>query len=307
MAPPTLTPDIPGTDLIKENTETLVNLEANDLTKHLAAPFVLLQDELLVNLSDENKLLIAIARAEAVARRIDVQIDACVDRVKHGILAFTGGDTSSTEYLHYFGKYQPHQVKAPLLGDELTIVASWLPSLNGSPHAVLNEVGMTLDPLITAGVAAMKAMADTKQALVDFYQVGLRFLLVEKMNSARKGAHGAVGQFVHDHPELKLPTTLPDTFFLHDTRKRSKETPASIDAEIEGLKQKIEALQIKRVKLMEILAAQDRADTKKRRNQRKSDIAKAEKVAAEALAKLTALKKEEEEEDGAEEPEGEPK
>lgn len=73
-----------------------------------------------------------------------------------------------------------------------------------------------------------------------------------------------------------------------------------LDAEIDVLKQRIEALQIKRDKLMEILAAQDRADTKKRRNQRKSDIAKAEKAAAEALAKLTALKKEEEEEDGAE-------
>lgn len=307
MAPPTLTPNIPGTDLIKENTETLVNLEANDLTSHLAAPFVLLQDELLVNLGEENKLLLAIARADALARWIDAQIDACVDSIKHGILAFSGGDTSSTEYLHYFGKYQPHQVKAPLLGDELTIVATWLPSLKTSPHVVLNEVGVKLEPLITAGVAAMKAMADTKQALVDFYQVGLRFLLVQKMNSARKGAHGAVGQIVHDHPELKLPTTLPDTFFLHDTRKRIKETPASLDAEIEVLKQRIEALQIKRDKLMEILAAQDRADTKKRRNQRKSDIAKAEKVAAEALAKLTALKKEEEEEDGAEEPEGEPK
>ena len=119
-------------------------------------------------------------------------------------------------------------------------------------------------------------MTEANQALVRFHEVGARRALVEKMNAARKLAHGQLGQIVHDHPELALPTSFPDTFFLHDTRKRKKETPASIDAEIAALKKRIESLLIKREKIAAILAAQQQAASKRKSAKTAEAIDKAE-------------------------------
>lgn len=281
-----------GPELIAENTETLVNLEANDLTKNLAAPFVLLQDELLASLSQENQLLLAIARAEARARRIDAQIDALVDAVKYALLAITEGSTTHDDYTHYFKNKQPAEVKAPLLGEELSFVGAWLPSLSASKHESLKEIGVKLAPLLAAGVPAMTAMTEANQALVDFYEIGARYALVEKMNSQRKATHGQLGQIVHDNPGIGLSTSFPDTFFLHDTRRRKKDTPASIEAEIDALKKKIASLEIKRDKLAEMVAAEQKATKKKNSERRAKEIEKAQKAQAEAAAKLAALQAE---------------
>lgn len=291
MALSTLDATMDGADLLRENTEPLVNLDADDLTKTLAAPFVLLQDELLASLTAEHHLILAIARAEARARRIDAQIDALVDALKHALLVITKGDTTADPYTHYFKK-QPAEVKEPLLAEELDTVALWLPSLGDSVHASLQDIGVKLAPLVNAGGLAMKEMTDANQALVAFYEVGARFALVEKMNSARKLAHGQLGQIVHDHPELGLAKTFPDTFFLHDTRKRKKDTLASLDAELQALKKKIANLEIKREKLAAILDAQQKAASKKKGAKTAEEIAKAEKTQAELAAKLAALKAE---------------
>ncbi|APR75049.1 Hypothetical protein A7982_00395 [Minicystis rosea] len=281
-----------GADLIRENTEPLVNLEANELTQNLAAPFAQLQDELLASLAEENKLLLAIARAEARARRIDVQIDALVDALKHALLVITGGVTTAEPYVHFFKNQPPAAVKEPLLGEELDTVVAWLPSLAASTHESLQGIGKKLEPLVKAGWEAMKAMAEANQALVHFYEVGARRALIEKMNAARKLAYGQLGQVVHDHPELSLPTTFPDAFFLHDTRKRKKETPATIDVEIAALKKRIEGLEIRREKIAAILAAQDQATAKKKSAKTADAIDKAEKEHAQAAAKLAALRAE---------------
>ena len=300
MALPTLESDLSGRDLIRENTHSLVLLEANSLTKTLASPFAVLQDELLASLGEENKYLLAIARAEARARIIDEQIDALVDALKHALLVITGGDTAAVEYVRYF-KEQPAVVKEPLLAEELDTVAAWVPSLKSSPHASLKEIGAKLEPLVLSGAPAMKDMSETNQALVDFHEVGARYALVHKMNATRKMTHGKLGEIVHDHPELGLATSFPDTFFLHDTRRRKKETPTTIDSEIAALKKRIAALEIKREKIVTILAAEKKADKKKKSEQIAKEIVKAEKAQAEAAAKLAALKAEADA-DGAEEP-----
>jgi len=298
MAPPTLEPDTPNRDLIRENTHPYVNLEANPLTAGLAAPFAALQTELTASLADESQLLFNIASAEAKAVVLDRQFDDLVDALKHACLVITKGDTTILPYTTYFGKKAPAEVKEPLLDEEVDITAAWLTSLQQSPHATLQEIGTKLAPLVVVAEPAMKALADANQALLDFFEVGARFQLVAKMNSARKYAYGQLGQIVHDHPELGLSVHFPDTFFLHDTRKR-KETPASIDGEIAALKKRIAALSIKREKLAAVLAAGKQADAKKKKGRRADEIAKAEKAQVEAAAKLAALKAEQDAEDAA--------
>lgn len=288
MALPTIANDTPDHDLLKENTYPLVNLEANPLTANLAAPFVLLQDDLLVSLSDENKLLLAVARAEARAWMLDFQIDLLVDALKHGLLVITNGDTTADAYTHYFKK-PPAEVKEPILAEELATVAGWLPSLKTSGHPALKEIYVKLEPLVAQGVPAMNEVNAANQALLDFYEVGTRFALVQKMNAVRKLTHGLLGQLVHDHPELGLPVTFPDSFFYHDMTRRKKVTPESIDGEIATLKKKITALEIKKEKLITILAAQKKAGEKKASGKRAERIAKLQKEAAETAAELAAL------------------
>jgi hypothetical protein len=219
-----------------------------------------------------------------------------VDALKHALLVITGGNSTVDAYVHYF-KEQPAVVKEPLLGEELDTAAGWLSSLKTSPHASLQEIGAKLEPLVVAGAPAMKEMSEANQALVNFYEVGARYALVQRMNATRKLTHGKLGEIKHDHPELGLATTFPDMFFLHDTRRRKKETPATIDSEIAALKKKIAALEIKREKVVTILGAEKKAGKKKKNEQMAKEIAKAEKAQAEAAATLAALKAEAEAED----------
>jgi hypothetical protein len=248
-------------------------------------------------LSDENKLLLDIARAEARALMLDAQIDTLVEALKHACLLLTDGKTDIAPYTTYFDKKKPAEVMEPVLDEELIITSAWLTSLNGSPHASLNDIGAKLGPLILLGDPAMKAVRDADQALLDFYETGARFALVEKMNSARKLAYGLLGQLVHDHPELGLSITFPDTFFFHDTRRRKKETPESIDGEIVALKKRIAALEIKREKLAAVVAAGKTASAKKKSSKLADDIAKAEKAEKDAADKLAQLKAEKAAED----------
>lgn len=296
MAPPTLDADADNRQLIRENTHTFVTLEANPLTAALAAPFAILQDDLLASLSEETKLEIAIARAEAKARILDEQIDALVDGVKHACLALTGGDTSKEPYLTFFAKKDPAEIKEPILDEEVSDTSAWLPALKASAHKSLNDIGVKLEPLLTLAIPAMKDLREANQALLDFFQIGGRYTLVQRMNAARKLAHGQLGQIVHDHPELGLVITFPEVFFLHDTRRR-KDTPASLNTQIEVLKKKIAALEIKRDKLAAILAAEKVATRKKRSSARLDEIARAEQAQAEAAARLAALRAEAEDDD----------
>lgn len=296
MAPPTLEADADHRQLIRENTHTFVTLEANPLTATLAAPFAILQDDLLLSLSAETKLEIAIARAEAKARVLDEQIDALVDGVKHACLALTGGDTAKEPYLTYFAKKDPAEIKEPILDEEVNDTSAWLPALQASAHKSFNEIGAKLEPLLALAVPAMKELRDANQALLDFFQIGGRYTLVQRMNAARKLAHGQLGQLVHDHPELALVITFPEIFFLHDTRRR-KDTPASINTQIEVLKKKIATLEIRRDKLAAFLAAEKLATRKKRSSARADEIARAEQAQAEAAARLAALRAEAEADD----------
>lgn len=299
MAPPTFDADTDNRQLIRENTHTFVTLEADDLTAPFAAPFALLQDDLLLSLTEETKLQIAIARAEAKALILDRRIDALVDAVKHACLAVTGGDTTVEPYTIFFEKKDPAEIKAPVLNEEIDDTSAWLSALHASPHQALKDIGAKLDPLLALAVPAMKDVRDANQALLDFFLFGGRYALVQRMNAARKLAHGLLGQLVHDHPELGLTITFPEGFFLHDTRRR-KDTPSSIDSEIVALKKKIAALEIKRDKLAAFLSAEKTATKKKRKRSRAEEIARAEKEQAEAAARLAALRTEQEAEDDEE-------
>jgi hypothetical protein len=276
-------------DLIRENTHILVHLEANPHTQAFASPFVQIQDELFASLADENKLILGIARAEARARILDNQIDALVDELKHAILVITGDDKTAKLWTDFFGEHDPGQIKEPLLDAELDIVGAWPTKLAGLPHASLQAIGAKLEPLVAAGVPAMQAMSDANRALADFYEVGARYALVQKMNAARKAMHGQLGALVHDHPELSLSTSFPDTFCLH-AKRRKKETPASIAAEIAALRKKIEVLEIKREKLIAVLAAGETAGEKLKDRKKAEELAKAEREAARVAAKVAALK-----------------
>jgi hypothetical protein len=287
---------MPAADLIRHNTHTLTTAENDDLAKGFAAPFVLLQDELLKSLQDEHLLLIAVARAEAKARALDRKIDGCVDDLERACLAIDD-DKSHDPYAQVFSKKSPEEIKEPLLGEEITDVAAFLPLLNGSVHASLQAIGAALTPLLAAAVPVMTELRDANAALLAFYETGGRYQLVLRMNSARNLAYGQLGQLVHDHPELSLGKGYPDTFYLHDTRRRRKDTPASINQEIADLKKRITNLEIRRDKLVAVIEAEKQATSKKRSLTRAEEIAKAEKDQAEAAAKLAALKAEQEAEE----------
>jgi hypothetical protein len=296
MSLATLPSDLPSRDLIRENTHTFATLDVKKETKNLASPFALLQSDLLLSIGEENLLLIAIARAEALARAIDVELDEIVDFVKFACLVIDS-DTGHIPSTQFFDKKTPEQTKEPLLGEEVTDTSAWLPLLKQSIHATLRDIAVLLEPILVRAVPAMAELAAAQQALLVFYETGARYALVQRMNSARKLVHGQLGQMVHDHPELGLKVTYPDAHFLHDNRRRKKETPATIDSEIAALKKKIASLEIKREKIVTVLAADQKATTKKRKLTRADEIAKAEREQADVAARLAALKAEQDAED----------
>ena len=80
----------------------------------------------------------------------DRQCDAWLDRFHNQLLTTTGNRKDVPTYTRYFGDASPSVLKKPVLGHQLAVMASWVPSLVASSEPVLAGLGKELSALVEA-------------------------------------------------------------------------------------------------------------------------------------------------------------
>lgn len=216
----------------------------------------------------------------------DRQCDAWLDRFHNQLLTTTGNRKDVPTYTRYFGDASPSVLKKPVLGHQLAVMASWVPSLVASSEPVLAGLGKELSALVEAGQKATAAFEAARGALRDFREVGERKAFVDQVNAARQSVGGLLAEFVHAHPEKMLPSDWPDGFFRQKVRGRvAAEDRASLTLAIGELETELSE---KKAQLAELDRLE--AEAKKEAEERTAALARLQAIADQQQAAETEAK-----------------
>ena len=214
---------------------------------------------------EEQALVRSLSVAQALVIVADDGIDFLGNAISATILAETNGDRKSVAYQRYFGNQRPSELRRPVLGRQLAVMRSWVPSLKASEHSpMLQEYGEKLEVKVAEGEAATDALEEVERQRVDF-NVGPRKRFVDKLNATRKLIHGQIADLAHRSPELNLSRDFPSRFFL---RGRSNRRPTLGELERKVLSAR-ERLRRYEEQLQRVLDEEDRADSVRREAARK--------------------------------------
>lgn len=234
----TMTTDEPPLQLREETAFSLVRCETHALATTYVPVFVGLLDDWQVVFAKFLTAQDRIARAEAKRDASDVLLDRLVDDVAAAILAANGNNRDSDEFRVYFRSKPPHEVKQPILGDELEWVRGWIAPLLAKPAYA--NLGARAETLCKMADDAVAEVANATQAYRVFRLTGDYKEFVDKLNLARKDVYGALGKLPHSDPGQGLPSDFANDFFKHETRRNKKVTIEMLRGRIENLKEELE-------------------------------------------------------------------
>lgn len=219
MALRTLTTDQPQDEVLQEHIHPLTLASADPL----AAPVVPIFDKLIgdwkARQDQRIQLLIAIARAQAIAIYADSKLDAFVLLLVNTLERINKDRTTAIWFIFFKGVSPSAFVKSVLQG-QLAKMKTWPKSLADSPHPELAALAPQLEPLLDAGTAAEAALALARQDLLNFQTVGGWAEHIAQSNAGRTDAYGSLLDIPHQNPGLKLRKDYAELFFLHDTSRR---------------------------------------------------------------------------------------
>ena len=289
----TLPIDMTLDDLYAERIFTLAALRANAAAVPLVAPYIAPFDALITDWKkiqdNEHVLIEASADADAKVDIVDAILKGEVIAVSHAVLTETKNDRTASLYIHYFGTFRPMDLKRPIRNGQLASLTNWVPSLVGSTVASLKAVGLALQATLVDAEAAFKAKQVADQALIDFRVLGPRKTYVDGMNALRKSTYGDLSQLPHAHPELHLPVTFADAFFLH-VGAAAVPTIVRLEQKITVAQSKLQALQDQKASIEAANAADAKAIADADRKASEDALKAAEDAAAVAVAKAADLK-----------------
>lgn len=283
----TIEPEEPLDDVDDELRETQLHTGASPLTAALAPPFAAHRQELIAVRAEEVQLDDGLKSAEVLALFADDDLNALADETKVAVLAEVKNDYQSPLYRRLFAGQSPSELKRPVLGEQLATMRAWIAPLCASANPTLSSIGERLEQVVARADEAVSAQALAQQRM-DQFRAGPRKEFIDRCNALRKLTLGKLAEIAHTHPELRLPSTWPERFFLHDSSSRARTIP-EVKRSIERLQKQLarqEAI------LAELEAKQVRAERARQEAQleeRRHKLAAAEKKAAEAAAELAAL------------------
>jgi len=242
----TLTIDDPPEDVLAEHVHCRTTMAADPLASAHSLAFDLQITDWIEVSTLRTGLIIAIAQARANGFHLDRRLNYIVDDLVLALQKVTNRDKSDPLWFVFLKGQEPGQVKKPILAGQLAQMLLWPPALAATPHQELQAIGFALTPLLPLAVAAEQAIAEAKQALVTFDNVGRWRQHVDKSNAVRAAAYGALLEVPHKNPALKLPADYADLFVLHDTSRRGAKKPRraeDIAAEMKAHTEKAAALE----------------------------------------------------------------
>ncbi|MBK9260136.1 MAG: hypothetical protein IPM54_09905 [Polyangiaceae bacterium] len=293
MTAPIIDTDAPSSGVQQEIIVTLVLLEADPLVAHLAPAFDTFYNQKWLPLAaQESALLVEAYRADAIIDVADNALDDFVDELDTVLLRLVAKDRSAPLYAYYFGKKRPHELKRPVLAGQLETMRTFIKPLKTSTDAELSALGHRLEELVSKADDAVARQSAAAEAIKTFRAIGARKAGIDELNALRKSTAGALSEMPHKHPEKHLPADYAARFFKRSPRRgktAAKEvTSAELKARIAEQEQVLTALN---AQLADVLAKEEaaaRAHTEATALQ--LELAEAEKTAAEAAARIAAIK-----------------
>jgi DNA repair exonuclease SbcCD ATPase subunit len=265
-------------------------LEAEPLAQEHAPIFsALLADWDAVN-AEALALSDALSHAQAMIDSLDTRLNHLASRLQKATLVITRNNRKHAQYLRYFDK-PPHVLMRPVLGAKLEKLKSFVPSLKASPHDALKVIGGELEALTKEATEAALKKLTLEGQRKDFYAMGAKKRLIDKVNAARKKLHGDLGKLAHE--ATGVPANFADQFFLRREPREAAEEPK--EESVQGMKEEIAeleaALNDRKARLEQLIAEQELAAQREAKlAAEKAVLAELEKAAAEAAQKVALQK-----------------
>lgn len=285
MKPRIVAIDTPLQELIEEIFHTVACLRAHPFLTAQAAQFDALRPGWALIQQLELDLIREQLEAEARAMAIDRILNFLCMAIAGTLLVEAGGDRKGLVYQRYFGAIPPSKLKRPVLGQQLTVMREWPPSLTGPQNSpTLQAYGRQLAERVPEADAAARTLAEAEGKRADFL-LGPRKAFVDQLNGTRQVLYGQLAEMPHRNPELNLARD----FFLRDTRNRKRsitELEQIVERERERLR-KHEAELARRLGEEEEDARQRAAEEL---SEAERELAAAAAARAEAAARLASLR-----------------
>ena len=296
MKPRILAIDTPVANMRQEIYHTLARLRAYPLLSSQVLMHEALLTDLLSLQFQEDALDLELLEAEVRMITADEGIDYLSIAIASTLDAITGRDRKSPLYLRYFGAVPPSKLRRPVLGDQLVVMRTWVPSLTAqeAPPA-LRPYGDQLATLVSEADQAVQARSEAQRKRADFV-LGQRKAFVDRLNAQRQVIYGQLAELAHSRPELGLASDFATPFFVRDTRNRQlglSELEQSILRQRERL-QRLEAELARRLEEEDLAsqqrAAQELAEAEAELSAANDEIAAAERQRTELAARVAALR-----------------
>jgi hypothetical protein len=249
----------------------------------LAAPhmptFQALRGEWQVVLLEEVSILGELSAMQATVSRADRGLDAFAGRASRTVDDHTSDATRRQLRSALFKNKPLSRFRRPVLAGQLTAMADWSDTLAQCGVPALVALAPEVGPLIEAGRDAQQQRARAQQRNRDFRDVGTRKQFIDKVNAARKEAHGALGKLPFENPSL--PRDFADAFFYTEPPRDEEETIDEVRTSIEEFEAQLAERRMLLAKLEEEAAAVAQAE-----QDRLAQAQEAEALEAQAQALL---------------------
>ncbi|HWN67024.1 MAG TPA: hypothetical protein VNM90_05260 [Haliangium sp.] len=296
MKPRILALDTSVGNLRQEIHHTLARLRAYPFLTIQVALHEGLLIELLNMQLQEDDIDLELLQAELRMITADEGIDFVAIAIAATLEAVTGKDRKSPLYLRYFGSAPPSKLRRPVLGEQLAVMRTWVPSLTAedSPPA-LRAYGDQLATLVAEADLAVQARSEAQRKRADF-ELGPRKAFVDRLNAQRQAIYGQLAELAYSRSDLGLSSDFATPFFVRDTRNRQlslSELEQSILRQREKL-QRLEAELARRLAEEDLAeqqrAAQELAEAEAELSAAEDEAAAAEQQRVELAARVAALR-----------------
>ncbi|TKD12433.1 hypothetical protein [Polyangium fumosum] len=272
--------------LLRELQYTLSRAKEEPLAVGYVPGFQALRDDWKLILLEEIDMLDILAQAQAAVDKADGGLDGFAGRVSRTVDESTSGNTRKQLRTALFKNKPLAKFRRPVLGGQLASMSDWAETLAKCGVPALIAMAPEAEMLVAAGEDAENQRKSAQSSNRNFRDVGHRKQFIDKVNAARKEAHGGLAKLPFEHPAL--PRDFAEGFFYSEPPRDEEETIDEVKTSIAELTAQLEERQALLKKLEEEAEAEARADEERLA---KAQIAEELEAQAKALLeKAAALK-----------------
>ncbi|MDC3956671.1 hypothetical protein KEG38_22615 [Polyangium jinanense] len=265
--------------LLRELQYTLSHARQEPLAAVYVPVFQELREEWKLVLLEEIEILDGMSQAQAAVDKADGGLDVFAGRASRGIDDTTEGPTRKQLRTALFKNKPLGKFRRPVLAGQLDNMSDWAETLAKCGVPALVAMAPEAETLVFAGKDAEQLRKTAQSSNRDFRDVGRRKQFIDKVNAARKEAHGGLGKLPFQNPAL--PHDFADGFFYSEPPREQEETIDEVKAAIAELTAQLEERNALLKKLEEEAEAEARAA-----EERQARAQAAEELEAQAKALL---------------------